>query len=138
MANVLYIVMRNDLESLVGTSDARRIGKACAQASHAANQFVHEARNMNDLPLSAAIEQWESETGRGFGTCIVLGASGADMVTVVRLAKSLGHHAGVIHDPTYPLTDGDVVHFIPLDTCGYVFGDKDALRPIVWHLPLLF
>jgi hypothetical protein len=29
--------------------------------------------------------------------------------------------AGVVHDPTYPIVDGDVVHHIPLDTCAYVF-----------------
>jgi hypothetical protein len=29
--------------------------------------------------------------------------------------------ADVVHDPTYPILDGEVVHHIPLDTCAYVF-----------------
>jgi len=45
----------------------------------------------------------------------------------VNIMKSLGYVAGVVHDPTYPLVDGEVVHHIPLDTCAYIFvPDKET------------
>ena len=62
---------------------------------------------------------------------LVLGVNEAQMRTAVEVAESYGvdkFPCDIIHDPTYPLQDGDTTHFIPVDTCGYIFGDKDDIR----------
>lgn len=133
----LYVIMRNDLESLVGKPDVGAAGRAAAQSGHAANQMVYEARQKNDPDLNALLHHWEQETGVGFGTQIVLGAPFSVVKQAVSTAIMLGHHAGIVHDPTYPLRDGSTVHLIPVDTCGYVFGKKNDLRFLLGHLPLL-
>jgi len=122
----LYILMRSDLASL-------NPGKACAQATHAANQCVAEG---TEPQTAHTLEGWSA--GRGFGTCIVLSVGSADsMRAIVGAASAAGYHAGVTHDPEYPLRDGAFTHLIPLDTCGYVFGPRDALTPFVGHLSLM-
>lgn len=123
---VLYILMRSDLASL-------NPGKACAQATHAANQCVADGM---EPQTAQALEVWAS--GRGFGTCIVLSVAGAeDMRGIVGAASAAGYHAGVTHDPEYPLRDGTFTHLIPLDTCAYLFGPRDALAPFVGYLSLM-
>lgn len=122
----LYILMRSDLDSL-------NPGKMVAQGAHAANQFVHEVDTLND-PL---FQQWETSTPDGFGVTICLDVTGRELPTVVEFAKKAGFTAGVTHDPSYPLRDGDVTHLLPLDTCGYVFGDKDELRALLGQFGLL-
>lgn len=135
---VLYILMRNDLESM-------NPGKAMAQASHASNAFVFaELKKMLSTPWKSVKDfykvfikgdtddaslfiQWVHSTTQGFGTVLVLAVDEAQM----RTASAAAGHAlsdivsDVIHDPTYPVPDGDCCHFIPLDTCAYVFGDKN-------------
>jgi hypothetical protein len=50
-----------------------------------------------------------------------------DIKEKVSLIKTQGYLCDVIHDPTYPITDGSVTHVIPLDTCAYIFiPDKDT------------
>ncbi len=127
----LYILMRNDLASL-GAG-----GKSCAQATHAANQCVYEGRRKPDADLHEMLGQWEQETGVGFGTCIVLSVNEAQMRWIVELSGKHGHHAGITHDPGYPLRDGATTHHIPLDTCGYVFGRKPMLEPFLGDLDLM-
>ena len=118
----LYILVRNDLDSM-------SCGKAVAQGTHCANQAVFEGRQKkNVVPL---IEQWESETGKGFGTCIVLGVTEVEMYQTIEQVSNAGHHAAITHDPTYPLRDGLKTHLIPLDTCGYCFGMKSVLQPFL-------
>lgn len=126
----LYILMRTDMASM-------NAGKAMAQASHASNAFVKHAQKMNGPNQASEIgflyEQWESETEQGFGTVIVLAVNEEEMRETVDIAKKTGLIADVIHDPTYPLVDGRTVHLIPVDTCAYVFGDRnnDTLRSIL-------
>lgn len=125
---VLYILMRNDLESM-------NPGKAMAQASHASNAFwMHAVQYINgsvkvETEVGEAIADlasaWQQETAQGFGTVLVLEVNETRMRTAATVAESLGFVSGVVHDPTYPLPDGDTCHFIPLDTCAYVFGDKN-------------
>ncbi len=118
---VLYILMRTDLASM-------NAGKGMAQASHASNAFV---RHVEDSRIKKTAEtigwfnNWSNSTLQGFGTVLVLGVNEIQMRTAVDVAKSLDFVAGVVHDPTYPLVDGDFVHFLPLDTCAYIFGDKN-------------
>lgn len=133
---VLYILMRSDLESM-------NAGKAMAQASHASNAFVFaELKKMLSRPWKSVKDfykvfikgemndgslfiQWVHSTTQGFGTVLVLEVNETRMRTAATVAESLGFVSGVVHDPTYPLPDGDTCHFIPLDTCAYVFGDKN-------------
>lgn len=124
---ILYILMRSDMESM-------NAGKAIAQGSHAANSFI------NDQPIKVdpLIDIWTSETPQGFGTVLVLAVNENQMRTAVAIAREIGMAAEVIHDPTYPIRDGDVCHFLPIDTCGYIFGEKDdpMLKAIVGNFPL--
>lgn len=124
----LYVLMRTDLASM-------NPGKACAQATHAANQCVYAIRKGGDPWLRSLLAAWEED--RGFGTCIVLASNGRDMVKRVQRMNGLGIHAGIAHDPSYPLKDGGVLHLIPLDTCAYVFGLKETVAPFLDDLPLM-
>ena len=133
MTPVLYILMRTDMDSM-------NPGKAMAQASHASNAFVSNAEpgyNVDEELFNA----WQESTTQGFGTVLVLGVNEAQMRTAVSVAESFGvdkFPCDIIHDPTYPLQDGDTTHFIPVDTCGYIFGDKDdpVLQSIIGNFEL--
>lgn len=112
MNETLYILMRTDMDSM-------NPGKAMAQASHASNAFLHENPHTNK------VISWSEHTKQGFGTCIVLGVdSETKMLDTVNAFQKLGYFANTIHDPTYPLVDGSVVHFIPVNTCAYVFVEN--------------
>ncbi|KKL14085.1 hypothetical protein LCGC14_2519310 [marine sediment metagenome] len=126
---VLYILMRTDLASM-------NAGKGHAQASHASNAFwkhvsdkyLNHSADVDVLfgeEIEDLVNQWRFETPQGFGTVLVLGVNEIEMRTAVDVADKVGYVSGVVHDPTYPLVDGDFCHFIPLDTCGYIFGDKN-------------
>ena len=149
----LYILMRNDLDSL-------NPGKMVAQGAHAANQFTHDRRFLlnriartgdaslvspePNIPpyewrLWRLYDQWLTSTKDGFGVTICLGVSGDmlhSVVTHIR-AQHSAVCAGITHDPSYPLMDGKTLHLLPLDTCGYVFGDKDELKVILGQFDLL-
>jgi hypothetical protein len=136
---VLYILMRNDMDSM-------NAGKGMAQASHASNAFIkemidrgmeHEKTQQFDN-IDALGKTWSTETDQGFGTVLVLAVNELQMRTAVDVATALGFISGVVHDPTYPLRDGDVCHFLPIDTCAYVFGDKNdpMLGAVVGNFPL--
>jgi peptidyl-tRNA hydrolase len=134
MTAVLYILMRNDLNSM-------NAGKGMAQASHASNAFVHHcdaridemnknfpASKINEVQaFTSSVDEWKNSTKQGFGTVLVLEAKMNEIYPVVEVFEKIGYVAGVVHDPTYPIVDGEVVHFIPLDTCAYVFvPNKEA------------
>ena len=144
-AIVFYVLMRSDMASM-------NPGKAVAQGTHAANQFVWDLEHPFDpksslhglpvdtlRPLDTMYGHWVNGR-RGFGTCITLAGSlkqieGAlqamlddDLTEVI---------ADWVHDPTYPLLDGQVVHEIPLDTCAYVFGFKNVLQPYLTEMGLM-
>lgn len=134
----LYILMRNDLASM-------NAGKAVAQGSHAANQMVWEgfrkvdatpAGDQGGLELERLINQW-SELATGFGTCIVLGVTEAEMRSTIAAAQAAGLHAGITHDPSYPLWEGKTMLGIPLDTCAYIFAKKGDAKPFVGNFKLM-
>ena len=133
MSAVLYILMRDDLDSM-------NPGKAMAQASHASNAFVHSRKLMRYGTRAGEelYQSWETETHQGFGTVLVLAVNQTEMENIVALAKMAGLETGIVHDPTYPMQDGETCHFIPLDTCAYVFGDKEdpILTAIVQNFEL--
>lgn len=123
--HVLYIIMRTDLESM-------NPGKAMAQASHASNAFVHEAEKLARYSKYATeqLEEWRGETQQGFGTVLVLGGSMNDIEDTATMLEKGEYICGVVHDPTYPIKDGDVTHFIPLNTCAYVFVPNKEDDPL--------
>ena len=143
---VLYILMRNDLPSM-------NAGKAMAQASHASNAFLHTAPD-NDM-----VDMWTKQTDQGFGTVLVLAVNEREMYAAADMARNLGFTSGIVHDPTYPIlvphelgeamaavdnpdafTVGEARNYvtIPLDTCAYVFGNKNnaILSAILGRFPL--
>ena len=124
----LYILMRSDLDSL-------NPGKMVAQGAHAANQFV--AKLSKDHSIYPLYEQWRTSTPDGFGVTLCLDVTGEELPLVVNAAQSCGFAAGVTHDPSYPLRDGGVTHSLPLDTCGYVFGNKPDLGILLGQFDLL-
>lgn len=127
---VMYILMRVDLLSM-------NPGKAVAQGAHAANQCIFEIDMDSGMARTDMLQEWRSETGAGFGTTITLGVNARQLAETIDMAKELGFHAGVVHDPSYPLRDGEVTHLIPLDTCGFVFGRKAQLAQILDDLRLM-
>lgn len=129
---ILYILMRNDLDSL-------NPGKAVAQGSHATSIFTRAIENMvgdKNLPLVDMYKTWLEN--RDFGTVLTLGVDERQLRGVVELARQLGDTlAGDVLDPTYPLRDGKTTHFIPLTTCGFVFGEKAKLGALLAQFDLL-
>jgi peptidyl-tRNA hydrolase len=124
MTAVLYIIMRNDLASMTS-------GKGMAQASHASNAFVHHVKRysqeVQSRPVNTDISNikgfydWENSTSQGFGTVLTLEAKMLEIKQSVDIFEKMGYIAGIVHDPSYPIVDGEIVHHIPLDTCGYIF-----------------
>jgi peptidyl-tRNA hydrolase len=115
----LYILMRTDMESM-------NPGKAMAQAAHAANAFIKNARDNG-----SATDDWEDSTDQGFGTTITLAVnSEVELRQAAHRASLDGFRADVVRDPTYPVRDGKVTHLVPVDTCAYVYTTCRESRPV--------
>ncbi|RYD66031.1 MAG: hypothetical protein EOP83_06040 [Verrucomicrobiaceae bacterium] len=133
---VLVILMRtqNELASM-------NAGKAVAQGTHAGNMMVKKARKRikkGDAELKSLLREWEAQSGKqGFGTTLTLEADERAMRKGVARAKTHGIHAGIVHDSTYPIRDGKVMHLIPLDTCGFLFGRKSVVEAATISLNLM-
>lgn len=97
----LVILMRDDIPYL-------NAGKACAQATHAANQCVGKIRYCNVggprwMQQNEWLAEWEKQTPDKFGTVIVLSANQMEISMAVCSALAATNLAyGVVHDPTYP------------------------------------
>ena len=124
-----YVLMRQDVPDYLS-------GKAQAQANHAGTKMVMDGLNSGSADLIAMINEWGMQGG-GFGTCIVLMVSAPEMRQTVSLAQLLGLHTGIVHDPSYPLRDGEKIQTLPLDTCAFLIGRKSQCFPIVGRFPLL-
>lgn len=121
MNPILYILMRTDMTSL-------NAGKAMAQASHATNAFIQESERVDDPEINELVEMWSTQTWQSFGTVLVLGCTETEMNEAVSRSEHQGAALeGVVHDPTYPVRDGAVTHYVPVNTCAFIFGDKDEL-----------
>lgn len=134
---MLYILPRKDMDSL------NHAGKMAAQVAHAANHAADQIQQAKFGPANrTAWMAWEKSTEQGFGTTIVFGSILNTPLTIdsiraiVQAAIAMGYAGGIVHDPTYPLQDGKVVHLIPIDTCGWVFGSKTGLEPVLKYLNL--
>lgn len=126
----LYILMRTDLASL-------NPGKAVAQGSHATNLFQNAMTALPEMdPRYQLFQEWQA-SANGFGTCITLGCNERQLRGAIEYGQRCGIPCGITHDPTYPLMDGDTLHLIPLDTCGWMFGDKADLLWLLNDLKLM-
>lgn len=135
---ILYVLMRRDVPDFLS-------GKAMAQANHAGTMFMRDvARRDRETYRSAGPEfedffkdfdEWLT-AGDGFGTCVVLSVASYEMRVSLAQAHLAGIQCGVVHDPSYPIRDGDQVQHLPVDTCAYLFGRQSRLKPIVGRYPL--
>lgn len=137
--------MRNDLPSM-------NPGKAMAQASHASNAFINSYKGRED------VKEWQNQTQQGFGTVLVLSASIGEIYDVF---KNVSFPKDYVFDPTYPYfaPNAEIASLVSEDfdtipreypddplkpvllyrketTCGYIFGEKDEVGPLVKHLKL--
>lgn len=146
----LYIIMRNDMDSMTG-------GRAAAQASHATSAFTIKAENLKGFsesntvinsmvfstktPVMYGYDEWKKATTQHFGTTIVLGASNEELMEIANVFGENPKCAEFIHetivDPTYPIKDGKTVHFVSVVTCMYVFCEVNSTHHEAFkHLPL--
>lgn len=110
----LYILMRTDIPQM-------NPGKLGAQAAHAGTQFVFDVLKNGDESLRTAMAGW-AEQGGGFGTKITLAATEEQIRDAVNGMEQLGYQAGLVVDPTYPMTNYFGEFFTRSElTCGYVF-----------------
>lgn len=155
MPNYLYILtVTKDMPSMGR-------GKAVAHAAHAANLFTynHYVKTSKEEPPLDSVVEWH-ESADGFGTTIALDVGSVIEMNAI-VGEAQGHEclADTVIDPTYPyLVDAEVVNLIKpeihtmdpirLDngmyvchrrqaTAAYVFGDKEALAPLLGKYNLL-
>lgn len=164
---VLYILVRNDLKSMnpgKAMAQASHASNAFEKAMSSDRAKLVQGKMEDDelekmRPIIGMADQWKTETCQGFGTVLTLAVNEVQMRTAVDVANNLGFTAEVIHDPTYPILipielgqalsemDNHSVFqvgehnnylTIPLDTCAYVFGDKNdpMLEAVVGRFPL--
>ena len=121
-----FIFMRTDLASL-------NPGKAMAQAAHAGDVLRHKVRD--ELVLEDKYQMWRDANDGVFGTCLVYGITEKQYRTIFTPSFQENFLAGpyVVHDPTYPLIDGDICHQIPLDTCWVALGFRGKVGRLL-HL----
>lgn len=164
MEPYLYLLIRNDLDSL-------NPGKAVAHGAHAANQFTHEmdeylSANLNtecsstvsDIMLDRMYQTWK-KSANGFGTTIALSVNYRELTTAVQIAKTFSTlRAGETVDPTYPyilhkeyadlirhtdeyppspLSNGMMMCLREEVTAAYIFGDKSETKMIVGNFSLM-
>jgi hypothetical protein len=128
----LYAIVRDDVRSLVEDS-----GKPSAQAMHAQSASMRRVfcRKTWGSVWAKRYGEWLDQCGGDFGTVTVLKAPYSEIETLTCNFAQFPN--GMIHDPTFPILDGAVGTTMPLDTCAWVFGDKDQLSHFLGHLPLL-
>ncbi len=125
---ILYLIMRTDLDSLGP-------GKGMAQACHAYGAVKKVVRQQ--LVIKYDFLAWMSQTDQEFGTTIVLGGTVHEIDTLLHKAAQNNEMAsGWVHDPTYPVSDGDIIHVLPLDTCGFLFGERRYIKDLTKELNL--
>ena len=143
---VVYNLVRNDLPSM-------NPGKGMAQSFHGGGAFAYEML-VGKFPSDEANAKnaelyrlWLEQTSQGFGTVLTVEVNEYKMRRAVDVARALHLVANVVHDPEYPILvppelgkamaaertpiskfgvgeNFNYMH-IPLDTCAFVFGDKN-------------
>lgn len=129
---VCYVLMRTDLPDYLS-------GKSMAQSHHAGTHFMDAMRRLTvaQARWTVPFEEWLAQ-GRGFGTTIVLGVTHRELRELVMADHGEEDRIvyGVVHDPSYPVRDGDLINHMPVNTCGYVFGRRSACSVWLSELPL--
>ncbi len=129
---VQFILVRTDMESMSR-------GRIAAQCVHAGNQMVCHINGLQRDKISSGevmkyalyLQEWEAQTGYGFGTCYVMDVDEEKLSNVIEEANSKGFLSGTVRDPTYPVKDGEVIHLVSVITCGYIFGKKDDIKKLL-------
>ena len=153
----LYVLMRNDLASMTP-------GRCMAQANHAASVFEHDFGAVSKCQR-AEVKEWKAQTKQGFGTCIVLAASLAQIENIfdtgemkdwimkgwvvdpeygIRVTHEVAELLAQNYDAkfcqyTFDYTTADektVTVFRKEKTCAFIFGEKEDLEPYLGELPL--
>lgn len=138
----LYMFVATHLESM-------NMGKAMAQASHCANQFIQEWYiDVDDAPsdLTDLVEGWKGVQGFGTQVCLTTDDFQATYDTLKQEFEYFNNVAmGMTVDPTYPFEvsaeiysmlqpgyqnkvserNGKILCVRPEKTAFYVFGDRD-------------
>lgn len=125
---VKYVLMRTDVPDY-------KSGKHMAQSNHAGTHFMAQAMKHSDFSFQSHVNAWLAE-GNGFGTCITKAVTYRQMRRAMERAKIGGLFHGLVHDPEYPVQDGDRMQHLPIDTCAYIFGPRSRCWPIVEEFPL--
>lgn len=134
----LYLLSRIDMDSM----NAGKMGAHCGHAASVFAKFYYHTnakmpKQHKDTP---AMNDWHwHKTTQGFGTKMNLAVDELAMRMTVENALKLGFAAEIVHDPEYPLLDGNTLHLIPVDTCAWVFvPDKDdpAAKMLLGNFPL--
>lgn len=122
--SILYLLPRT------GDIVSMNSGKAMAHVGHAVSQFAEWVfTGPNEVNLQAARE-WFKDS-RGAGTKITLKTSGIQEIrNLVKSARFQHLQADIYLDPEYPLMDGETLHLIPLETCGWIFVPGDRVEEI--------
>lgn len=112
----LYLLARTDIPQM-------NPGKLGAQVAHAATQFVFDVLASNNEDLRTEMNAWAAQGGGGFGTKITLAATEEQILDVVNSMEQLGLQAGLVVDPSYPMTNHFGEYFTRSElTCGYAFA----------------
>lgn len=126
---VLYKFIRNDAESL-------NKGRANAQGGHASTDFVismllAEPGVVKESSLQM-FHDWRNQSSTGtFGTEIVKEIDGRRLVSLLDAARDYGLVHGRVVDEDYGVRDGDITHKVEFLTCGYIFGMRSKVDPLV-------
>lgn len=125
---VLYVIVRNDLQSL-------NAGKSEAHSGHAACAFMYEhvfkaiQPELNGIVSiyehKAALIEWVNATEYGFGTQVNLDANIDQMYAIKAKADESGLPCNIITDPTYPFKVGIDKFTRSEQTALYIFGRSD-------------
>jgi peptidyl-tRNA hydrolase len=119
----LCIFIRTDLQSM-------NAGKAVAQGAHCATIFERDIVDITNPLLLEAYKDWQESTVQGFGTKYAFSVDKDSIKLLEELSIELDGMSNICHDPTYPVKDGKVTHYIPLDTGGYIFADFGKTKPL--------
>lgn len=84
--------------------------------------FIFPEKREIHPDLIRSAEEWLKQSD-GAGTKIVLdgGSMRNDIEPLIERARSYGFLSGIYEDPEYPLVDGDILHVLPLKTCGWIY-----------------
>lgn len=143
---VLYVLLRNDMKSFTN-------GKKMVQVNHVASNLARVLPEHPSSYLRGLYHLWINSAPDGFGTTIVMGykyigtTAPLFIEDIVRIVDEVNKNncfvtgncpitGNIITDPTYPLKDGKYIHFIPVQTAGWLFGKRKDLYKWTRHLIL--